>query len=187
MYCVKCGAENKETTIFCMECGEKIKITEASESIEKIKIMENVSDNFEESKNYVFEKIKQIGMVTYKSIVTELNIKEDKLYINESSEWFGFIKGKSKNSSFNTNDINSVSFETTWDFWNLLYAIIFLILSVGSGIFWLVIGSGILLYCAYGKKINITTNQNFRVSIAINKNNEDVKEFIELISQEIKQ
>ena len=147
--------------------------------------MENVSENIEENKNFVFKKIKQIGAVNYKSILTELNIKEYKLYINENSKWFGIIKGKSKTLSLDINDINSASIETTWDFWDLLYCIISLVLSLVSS-FWFIIVAGICLFCAYGKKIEITTNQNFRAKIVIDQNDEYVKEFMELISQGIK-
>ncbi|WP_143146277.1 hypothetical protein [Caminicella sporogenes] len=51
---------------------------------------------------------------------------------------------------------------------------------VGSFIF--LIASLVCFLSAYGKKIEIITNQNFKANILIDNKNEDVDSFLQLIS-----
>lgn len=144
-YCEQCKKyiENKEMK-FCPDCGTVLVDREYSENQEK---------NDGESKDKLtFRKIKMLGYFTYRATTTEVEIKSFELRIKQTTNRFMLFKREhEKQIAFS--DIQAIDLCTKMDFWDTLYAAVFVILGFTRPAIFLL--AAIFAYTAYGKVIEI--------------------------------
>lgn len=195
MFCGNCGKQLEEAVNFCPVCGYKI--TELLKNSEEqlgnvieektendIEVLENENleiDNSEEYRELNFYKHKMFSYMVYKRIQTNVKISSKKMLIyQEISPFFG--KTRITEKEIFLDEIKSVTLRTSWDFWDALYAGIFVIFGFFNPLIFLL--ALLFGYCGYGKKIEIQVQNGTRFVIPSKKKNQEVSDLLSIIKVE---
>lgn len=168
MYCRECGNKIDENSRFCNICGSKIKL----DSDRK----EEVDGNYNKiiKNSYSFSKQKWLGLIMLFAIETNINVKYDKLYIEQQKKHLGLFKGKKKKTVLKITDIKSMTRNKAIDLIDGIYAIIFAILGLIAPPLFLV--SLVCLWTGYGERLVLEHN-GIKTRIHIGKKS-NVNEFM---------
>ncbi|MCC5910068.1 MAG: hypothetical protein JJT76_06485 [Clostridiaceae bacterium] len=144
--------------------------------------MEVVNNEIVENthQKFIFEKAKDFSYGSYVKILTEATIENNVLCIVEKKKWFGFFKGKHRQHTIPIDDVECISVESTWDFWDCVFAALFGIVALGNFLLFLI--TALFLFSAYGKKIEIKTKHNTKTYIQISDSSKDIETFTEAVN-----
>ncbi|MCR5515711.1 MAG: hypothetical protein K6F41_04550 [Lachnospira sp.] len=132
-------------------------------------------------KEYEFINGKGFGRIWYKTISSTATIRGDELEVIIRDEPL-FGKDKEMIEKIRLDDIEDVQIKTGFDFWDLLIAIISLVLLIPSE------GKTLLLipfflFWSYRKDIIIACRDGSKVVIQNDSNNHEVKDFVTAVKR----
>lgn len=142
MFCTKCGKPLPDGSKFCPNCGTQIAEgvkeapAETQDGIEtKTSERENAASTPEvstqpcqdtESSDWEasYQKNKMIGLITYKKITTNVKLTSSEIFIEK------LAGSKRTDKKASLADIQEITFQKTYDFWDTLYTIILAVLAI---------------------------------------------------------
>lgn len=133
----------------------------------------------------VITRSKGFSYLTYLKISTGILLKDNEATIETNKKWLYFIKGKQKTVSLDYKTITNIEVKTVLAFWDLLFAMLFLVTFVSSKDVWLLIIFAVFLICSFGKNIVISRNNLPKVIIPADGIGSD-KEVIKNICDDIR-
>lgn len=136
---------------------------------------EKSDSNMNIQEKLTFSKKKMFTYYTYKWIETTMELNGDNIHIYQSVKRI-FRKEYKTEFLFSIDDIKSVQICIEMDFWDTLYAFIFLIFSFFNPVF--LILTVLFVYCGYGKVIKVEKKDRSNVNIPMEKQTEDAERFI---------
>lgn len=154
MFCAKCGAQ--VTGKFCTNCG-------AVASVETLPRSEM------ETREFRLIKAKMLGTVTYKTTETTVTVSDEMVDIRMSVQKI-FRKPQMTEQQIPMKKIQKVSVRTVWDFWDTLYALIFIALGFSAPVLFL--GAIVCLWCGYGREVEIILDEGEKCRIPASSDSE---------------
>lgn len=150
MNCPICGNEIKDPGKFCPFCGAPV--------TQETTVSPNVSNETATSegvgKSYQFNRWKGFSYINYKWINTVIDLVDDTLVIKSRTTWMGFIKRPVKVVRIPISQIQTISRHRTVGIYDLIFAIVFLLVSFSSGWFWLLLAA-LFMWSALAVKYTI--------------------------------
>lgn len=145
--CKKCGASIREGGAFCPNCGA---------AVEPLATIESSPQEF------TFTKGKMIGNLTYKRTTTKVTLAGDQVTMVQTLNRI-FRSEKNEKKSFLSSSVASIRSHTVLDFWDTLYAVVFVVLGFFQPLLFLL--ALICFWCGYGKEMEMSLASGEKVKI----------------------
>jgi hypothetical protein len=114
---------------------------------------------------FVIRRNKGFSNITYLSIVSKIVMGDNAATLETSKRWIYFIKGTPRTISIDYNSITSIEVKTIFSFWDLIFAVFFLIVFISTLEIWLLALIVLFLLCSFGRNIEISRNNRRKIII----------------------
>lgn len=173
MVCKKCGnVVEKADAKFCPVCGWAFD----DENVSKEGTTQKEKNRI--NKKLVFEKKKMISYLVYKQTDTEVEIDNENIYCLQTVKKF-LRKPRKSEENIKISNIKDIRTKIKMDFWDTLYAIIFVIFGIFAPVFFLV--AALFLFCGFGRIIQIEKKDGGKYLIPSGFKTDDVQQLLDVI------
>lgn len=156
MSCTVCGNHLKENTKFCGNCGQAVTQTHS----------EGLAKDIDETKTeYIFQREKCIGNLSFQEIITQVYIEEAVMRYNQKKITLSYFQKALFETEHNIHDFVTVKCSRTIDLSFLILGLLSLVIGFETTeIFYLII-TGVLFWLGLGTKIVITKSNGAKINI----------------------
>lgn len=164
MFCPNCGKELEDGAKFCGECGADLAEEQTAEVAAEA--AGSAAHQSADAVEFSFEKGKMIGNIVYRRTVTEATVSGDRIAISQSVKKI-FRKERTETWERDRSRILSAELKTSFDIWDLIYAIIFVALGFVNPLFFLL--TALFLFTGYTKSVIIKCDDgsSFKIPVRI--------------------